>query len=49
VLALRPCCAQGAHRHFYEFYAIARQLDLPGGASKAQLFAAMKDRALAEG
>jgi len=37
------------HRYFFKLYALDTQLDLPAGATKDQLVAAMKDHILAEG
>ncbi len=36
------------HRYFFKLYALDRALDLPSGATKPQLLAAMKGRLLAE-
>lgn len=38
-----------AHRYFFKLYALDVALDLPSGATKAQLEAAMKGHVLAEG
>ena len=37
------------HRYFFKLYALDTMLDLPAGATKAQLVAAMKGHVLAEG
>ena len=37
------------HRYFFKLYALDTKLDLPAGATKNQLLAAMKGHALAEG
>jgi Raf kinase inhibitor-like YbhB/YbcL family protein len=37
------------HRYFFKLYALDTVLDLPAGATKSQLLAAMKDHVLAEG
>jgi Raf kinase inhibitor-like YbhB/YbcL family protein len=37
------------HRYFFRLYALDTPLDLPGGASRPQLLAAMKGHVLAEG
>ena len=37
------------HHYVFKLYALSRPLDLPPGADKATLMAAMKDRVLAEG
>jgi len=38
-----------AHRYFFKLYALDVSLDLPSGATKAQLEGAMKGHILAEG
>lgn len=44
-----PCPPPGKpHRYFFKLYALDRTLDLPGGASKAQLLAAMQDHILGQ-
>jgi len=43
-----PCPPSGTHRYNFRLYALDRILDLPGGASRAQLEAAMKGHILAE-
>jgi Raf kinase inhibitor-like YbhB/YbcL family protein len=37
------------HRYFFKVYALDTALDLPAGATRAQLLAALKGHALAEG
>lgn len=37
------------HRYYFKLYALDTQLDLPAGATKSQLLAAMKGHVLAEG
>jgi Raf kinase inhibitor-like YbhB/YbcL family protein len=37
------------HRYYFKLYALDRMLDLPAGATKDQLIAAMKGHVLAEG
>jgi Raf kinase inhibitor-like YbhB/YbcL family protein len=44
----RPFAGSGAHRYSFTLYAIAGDLALADGASKAQVLAAMKGRILAE-
>lgn len=45
-----PCPPGGpAHRYFIRVYALDGMLDLPGGASKADVQAAMQGHVLAEG
>lgn len=38
-----------AHRYFFKLYALDKPLDLPPGATKAQVVAAMKGHVLGEG
>ncbi len=42
-----PCPPSGIHRYFFKFYALNQKLDLPAGATKNQVLAAMKDHVLA--
>jgi Raf kinase inhibitor-like YbhB/YbcL family protein len=45
-----PCPPRGRpHRYYLRLYAVDEQLDLPGGFSKPQLAAAMRDHVLATG
>jgi len=44
-----PCPPSGSHRYFFRIYALDRLLNLPEGASKAQVEAAMKGHVLASG
>ena len=37
-----PCPPSGTHRYFFQLYAIDSAIDLPAGATKADLEAAMK-------
>ena len=37
------------HRYFFKVYALDTALDLPAGATRAQLLAALKDHVLSEG
>lgn len=41
-----PCPPSGTHRYFFKLYALDTELDLPEGASKANVEAAMKDHIL---
>lgn len=43
-----PCPPSGTHRYFFKLYAIDKTLDLPQGATKAQLVAAIKDHVIEE-
>jgi Raf kinase inhibitor-like YbhB/YbcL family protein len=36
----------GAHRYFFKIFALDQALDLPAGASKQQVLAAMEDHVL---
>lgn len=42
-----PCPPSGVHRYFYKLYALKSALDLPPGATKQDLLAAMEGRTLA--
>ncbi len=44
-----PCPPGGQHRYFFRLYALDIPLDLPAGANKAQLLAAMSGHILAQG
>ena len=45
-----PCPPQGKpHRYYFKVYALDIQLDLPGGAAKKDLVAAMDKHVIAEG
>lgn len=44
-----PCPPGGTHRYFFKVYALDRLLDLPAGATKAQLVRAMEGHVLAQG
>jgi Raf kinase inhibitor-like YbhB/YbcL family protein len=45
-----PCPPPGApHRYFFKIYALDAELDLPAGASKRELLAAMEGHVLDEG
>ena len=41
-----PCPPSGTHRHFFKLYALDSELDLPLGATKAELETAMKGHIL---
>ena len=41
-----PCPPSGTHRYFFKLYAIDNEMDLPAGATKAELEAAMKGHIL---
>ncbi|WP_300160919.1 YbhB/YbcL family Raf kinase inhibitor-like protein [Solidesulfovibrio sp.] len=42
-----PCPPSGVHRYFFTLYALEGMLDLPSGASKAEVLRAAKGRILA--
>jgi Raf kinase inhibitor-like YbhB/YbcL family protein len=44
-----PCPPGGTHRYFFKIYALDTMLDLPAGATKAQLLKEMDGHILAEG
>ena len=44
-----PCPPSGAHRYYFKIFALDRELDLPVGAKRSQLDAAMKDHVIAQG
>jgi len=44
-----PCPPSGIRRYLFKIFALDRQLDLPAGAKRAQLDAAMKGHVLAQG
>lgn len=44
-----PCPPSGTHRYFFKVFAVDRQLDLPAGAKRGQLDAAMKGHVIAQG
>lgn len=44
-----PCPPRGSHRYFLKVYGLGSTLDLPPGASKKQLEAAMKEKVLQYG
>jgi Raf kinase inhibitor-like YbhB/YbcL family protein len=43
-----PCPPGGTHRYFFKLYALDKVLDLPAGATKAQVEAAMQGHILAQ-
>jgi len=43
-----PCPPSGTHRYHFKLYALDAELDLPPGASKAELLRAMQGHVLAE-
>ena len=44
-----PCPPSGTHRYYFKIFALDRQLDLPSGAKRGQLDAAMKGHVIAQG
>ncbi len=44
-----PCPPSGAHRYYFKIFALDRELDLPSGAKRSQLEAAMKGHVVAQG
>lgn len=44
-----PCPPSGTHRYFFRLYALDARLDLPAGATAAELRAAMQGHILAQG
>ena len=44
-----PCPPSGAHRYYFKIFALDRDLDLPSGAKRSQLDAAMKGHVIAQG
>jgi Raf kinase inhibitor-like YbhB/YbcL family protein len=44
-----PCPPSGAHRYYFKIFALDRELDLPAGAKRGQLDAAMKGHVIAQG
>ncbi len=43
-----PCPPGGTHRYFFKLYALDTEINLEGGATKAELLKAMEDHILAE-
>jgi Raf kinase inhibitor-like YbhB/YbcL family protein len=44
-----PCPPSGTHRYYFKIFALDRELDLPPGAKRSQLDAAMKGHVVAQG
>jgi len=44
-----PCPPSGTHRYYFKMFALDRELDLPSGAKRPQLDAAMKGHVVAQG
>lgn len=44
-----PCPPSGTHRYYFKIFALDRELDLPSGAKRRQLDAAMKGHVIAQG
>ena len=44
-----PCPPSGTHRYFFKIYALDAHLDLPAGADKSDLLAAMEGHILGRG
>jgi Raf kinase inhibitor-like YbhB/YbcL family protein len=44
-----PCPPSGTHRYYFKIFALDRELDLPSGAKRVQLDAAMKSHVIAQG
>jgi Raf kinase inhibitor-like YbhB/YbcL family protein len=44
-----PCPPSGAHRYYFRFFALDRELGLPPGAKRSQLEAAMKGHVIGQG
>ena len=44
-----PCPPSGTHRYYFKIFALDQQLDLPSGAKRSQLDAAMKGHMVAQG
>ena len=44
-----PCPPSGMHRYYFKIFALDRELDLPAGARRGQLDAAMKGHVIAQG
>ena len=44
-----PCPPSGTHRYYFKIFALDRELDLPLGAKRGQLDAAMKGHLIAQG
>ena len=44
-----PCPPAGTHRYYFRIFALDRELDLPFGARRAQIDAAIKGHVIAQG
>jgi Raf kinase inhibitor-like YbhB/YbcL family protein len=44
-----PCPPSGTHRYYFKIFALDRELDLPSGAKRSQVDAAMKGYVVAQG
>jgi Raf kinase inhibitor-like YbhB/YbcL family protein len=44
-----PCPPSGSHRYYFKIFALDRELDLPAGAKRGQLDAAIKGHVVAQG
>ena len=44
-----PCPPSGTHRYYFKIFALDRELDLPFGANRGQVDAAMKGHVVAQG
>jgi Raf kinase inhibitor-like YbhB/YbcL family protein len=44
-----PCPPSGSHRYYFKIFALDRELDLPFGAKRSQLDAAMKGHVVGQG
>ena len=44
-----PCPPSGTHRYYFKIFALDRELDLPSGAKRGQVDAAMKGHVVAQG
>lgn len=44
-----PCPPSGTHRYYFKIFALDRELNLPAGARRGQLDAAMKGHVVAQG
>lgn len=44
-----PCPPSGTHRYYFKIFALDRELDLPFGAKRSQLDAAIKAHVIAQG
>jgi hypothetical protein len=44
-----PCPPSGTHRYYFKIFALDRELDVPAGAKRSQLEAALKGHVVAQG